>query len=167
MGAIRGGELLFPLGASAFGFGGLAFLVGLLLFEGELLFAELAVEGGVGELAGVEQAAGAFGVEGVLAEALGDEADGAQDRVAVDQVGEHEAVFGEAVDGRGLEAVFGAVVVVLDGFVGAAGGAVDVVPALVWVFGVVEEVVEVVVGGQAHKIGTPVFSCRLKARARG
>ena len=125
-------------------------MFGLLLFQGELWFAELAVEGGVGELAGVEQAAGAFGVEGVLAEAFGDLADGAQDGVAVDQVGEHEAVFGVAVDGRGFQAVQVAVVVVLDGRVGAAGGAVDVVPALVRVFWAREEVVVIVVGGHAH-----------------
>ena len=144
-----------PLLSSFLCFRGVALLLGLVAFEGELLFAELAVEGGVGELAGVEEAAGAFGIEGVLAEALGDDADGAEDGVAVFEVGEHEAVFGVAVDGCGLEAVLGAVVVVLDGVVGAAGGSVDVVPALVRVLRPREEVVEVVFRDQAHKMGIP------------
>jgi hypothetical protein len=120
---------------------------GLGLLAGEFLVAEFSVEGGVGELAGVEDFAGAFGVDGVVGESLGDLAGDLEDGVAVGEGGQGEAAVGVEEDGRGADAVAGAEVLALDGGLGAAGVVGDVLEALVEVVGALDVGLDLVHGG--------------------
>ena len=120
---------------------------GLGLLAGEFLVAEFSVEGGVGELAGVEDFAGAFGVDGVVGESLGDLAGDLEDGVAVGEGGQGEAAVGVEEDGRGADAVAGAEVLALDGGLGAAGVVSDVLEALVEVVGALDVGLDLVHGG--------------------
>ena len=108
---------------------------------------EFSVEGGVGELAGVEDFAGAFGVDGVVGESLGDLAGDLEDGVAVGEGGQGEASVGVEEDGRGTDAVAGAEVLALDGGLGAAGVVGDVLEALVEVVGALDVGLDLVHGG--------------------
>ena len=95
------------------------------------MVAELAFEGLVGDLAGVEEFAGAFFVDGFFGEAVGDLGGDADDGVSVVHVGQAEAAVGVDVDGRGLDAVVDAEVLAADGGFRAAGLMVEVLEALV------------------------------------
>jgi hypothetical protein len=57
------------------------------LLDGGFLVSEFAVEGGVGDLAGVEDASGALVFDGVAGEALGDFVGDVEDGVAVGERG--------------------------------------------------------------------------------
>ena len=98
---------------------------------GGFLVAEFAVEGGVGELAGVEDLSGALGIDGVPGEALGDFGGDLEDGIAVAERRDGETAVGVEVDGRGADAVGGAEVLAADGGFGAAGVVGDVLEALV------------------------------------
>jgi len=95
------------------------------------LVSELAFQGLVGDLAGVEDFAGALFVDGFFGEAVGDLGGDADDRVSVLHVGQAEAAVGIDVDGRGLDAVVDAEVLAADGGFRAAGLMVEVLEALV------------------------------------
>jgi len=96
-----------------------------------LLLADLTVEGGVGELASVEDLAGAFRVDSMVGDPLGNDGGDAEDRVAICEVGYGEAAIGEDHNGHGIDAVSDAKVLTLNGGVFAAGVRVDVLEALV------------------------------------
>ena len=108
---------------------------------------EFSVEGGVGELAGVEDFAGAFGVDGVVGESLGNLAGDLEDGVAVGEGGQGEAAVGVEEDGRRADAVARAEVLALDGGLGAAGVVGDVLEALVEVVGALDVGLDFVHGG--------------------
>ena len=95
------------------------------------MVSELAFQGLVGDLAGVEDFAGALFVDGFFGEAVGDLGGDADDRVSVLHVGQAEAAVGIDVDGRGLDAVVDAEVLAADGGFRAAGLVVEVLEALV------------------------------------
>ena len=89
----------------------------------------------MGDLAGVEEFAGALFVEGFAGESVGDLAGGLDDGVAVGERVEVEAAVGADIDGRGLDAVVDAEVLADDGGFRAAGLVVEVLEALVELVG--------------------------------
>ena len=95
------------------------------------MVSELAFECLVGDLACVEEFAGALFVEGFAGESVGDLAGGLDDGVAVGERVEVEAAVGADIDGRGLDAVVDAEVLADDGGFRAAGLVVEVLEALV------------------------------------
>src|SRR5205085_10417239 len=97
---------------------------------GGFLVAEFAVEGGVGELAGVEDLSGALGIDGVPGEALGDFGGDREDGIAVAERRDGETAVGVGADGRGADAGGGDEVLAGDGGFGAGGVGVGLLVAV-------------------------------------
>jgi hypothetical protein len=91
-----------------------------------------------GDLAGVEEVAGAFAVQLVVGDAAGDLGEGLLDGGEVVQAGQVEAVAGMGDDGRRSSAVLVAVILAAHGFGRAAGLVVDVFIARVWTVGILD-----------------------------